>query len=322
LINPLAISVIRKLKHLLEFIGVIVLLQTVRALPRPVLLAFGRALGRLTFGLLRIRRQVTLENMRQAFPEKSASEILALGKRCYEHFGMMMLEYLRMQSMTRDELLALVDDENGAATADLDRALREKTGAILVSAHFGNWEYLAAWLAVKGYPMSIINQPQNNPYADRFIQQTRASMGMQMIERGSMGLRLILRALRERRMVFIAPDQDAGRDGIFVPFFGRPASVARGAAAFVLKTGVPIVICMLRRRTDYGYTLTTERVEIDLSPAWEDDQKMMEITARYTKAIENHIRRCPEQWFWLHRRWKTKPPQAEATSQPALKENL
>jgi len=302
----------RKLKHLFEFIGVLLLLQVVRILPRRWLLALGRALGRFTFSVLRIRREVTLDNLDQAFPEKTSGEIIELGKKCYEHFGMMMLEYLRMQSMTRDDVFALIDDANGTAAAALNRANKEKTGAIVLIAHFGNWEYLAAWLAAKGYPVNFINQPQNNPYSDRLIQQTRARMGMQMIERGSMGLRLVLRALRERRMVLIAPDQDAGRDGIFVPFFGRPASVARGTAAFMLKTGVPIILCMLRRRPDGDYSLTTEKLEFDFAPTWDDDQKIKEITARYTKAIEQHIRRSPEQWFWLHRRWKNQPQTAEA----------
>lgn len=302
----------RKLKHLFEFIGVLFLLQVVRILPRRLLLAFGRVLGRFTFRVLRIRRAVTLENLEKAFPQKTAVEIIGIGKKCYEHFGMMMLEYLRMHSMTRNEVIGLIDDANGAAAAALDRAHKEKTGAIVLVAHFGNWEYLAAWLAAKGYPVSFINQPQNNPHSDRVIQQTRARMGMEMIERGSMGLRLVLRALRERRMVLIAPDQDAGRDGIFVPFFGRPASVARGSAAFALKTGVPIILCMLRRRPDGNYSLTTEKLEFDLLSDWDEEQKLKEITARYTKAIENHIRLCPEQWFWLHRRWKNQPQPDEA----------
>ena len=300
----------RKLKHIFEFIGVLFLLQVVRLLPRRWLLALGRALGRFTFSVLRIRREVTLENLEKAFPEKPAEEINDIGKKCYKHFGMMALEYLRLHSMKRDGLLALIDGGTGA-TAALDRAYKEKSGAIILTAHFGNWEYLGAWLAAKGYPVSFINQPQNNPHTDRFIQRTRADLGMQMIERGSMGLRLIVRALRERRMVFILPDQDAGRDGIFVPFFGRPASVARGAAAFAVKTAAPIILCVLSRRSDGDYSLTTEKLEFDLASTWNEEQKIIEITARYTKAIEYHIRLCPEQWFWLHRRWKNQPQTTE-----------
>jgi KDO2-lipid IV(A) lauroyltransferase len=304
-------SVGRKIKHLLEFIGVLFLLQVVRILPRRLLLALGRALGRFTFSVLRIRREVTLDNLRHAFSEKSSGEIISIARRCYEHFGMMMLEYLHMHTMKRDELATLIEDADGAAAA-LDRALQEKAGAIILSAHFGNWEYLAAWLAAKGYPVSFIHQSQNNPYADALIARTRNGMGMHMIERGSMGLRLILRALRDRRMVFILSDQDAGRDGIFVPFFGRPASVAKGTAAFVLKTGVPIIICLLRRRSNGSYALIAERLDFDFPLDWDEDQKMVEITKRYTGAIESHLRRSPEQWFWLHRRWKNQPQRAEA----------
>lgn len=302
---------VRKLKHLLEFAGVLFLLQIVRVLPRVLLLSFGRVLGRFTFNVLRIRREVVLENLQHAFPEKSAKEAILLAKKCYEHFGMMMLEYLRMQTMQREELIAQIDDGDVIALAPLDRAQMEKSGAIILSAHYGNWEYLAAWLAAKGYPVTFIHQSQNNPYADRLIAKTRAGMGMQMIERGSMGMRMILRALRERRMVFIVPDQDAGRDGVFVPFFGRPASVAKGTALFFLKTGAPIIICLLRRRADYGYQLVTERLDFHLSAEWDEERKIQAITARYTNALENHIRHSPEQWFWLHRRWKNQPQATE-----------
>ena len=311
-INPLVISVGRKLKHLLELFGVLFLLQVVRLLPPSCFFALGRALGRFTFSLLRIRRQVALQNLQQAFPEKTAGEIFDIGKSCYKHFGMMMLECLRMQTMAREELLALIEPAGGVVESELDRLQRENTGAILLTAHFGNWEYLGVWVAAKGYPVSFINQPQNNPHVDRLIQRTREGMGAHMIARGSMGLRLILRALRERRFVFILPDQDAGRDGIFVPFFGRPASTARGAAAFALKSAVPIVICMLSRQTNGRYSLMTERLSFDFSPGGDENAKITEITRRYTAAMETHIRRCPEQWLWLHRRWKNQPQRAEA----------
>ena len=295
----------RKLKHLLEFAGVWLLLITVRALPRPLLLALGRGLGHFTFSVLRIRRHVTMENLRQAFPEKSARDVQDLAARCYRHFGMMMLEYPCLLYMSKQELLSLIELATNDGNSHLDTVVQEKTGAVIISPHFGNWEYLGAWLAVKGYPVSFIAQRQNNPYVNRLILRTRTRMGMHMIDRKSMGLRQILRALRERRFVFIMPDQDAGPDAVFVPFFGRSAATARGAAAFVVKTGVPIVMCALTRQAGGHYRLATEILRFDLPGDWAEEKKITEITARYTTALETHIRRQPEQWLWLHRRWKT-----------------
>lgn len=312
----------RNLKHLLEFAGVWLLLAVVRVLPEGMLLGLGRGLGRFTFSILRIRRAVTLDNLRHAFPEKSGRELRDLASRCYRHFGMMMLEYLCLLTMPNQKLVELIDDGEPSASARLDIVLRQKTGAVLISAHLGNWEYLAAWLAVKGYPVSFIAQRQNNPYVNRLVLRTRTRMGMHMIDRRSMGLRQILRALREQRWVFLLPDQSAGRDALLVPFFGRPAATARGAAAFVMKVGVPIVICTLTRNARGRYTLTTEVLRFEQHPAGDEEQALLDITGRYTQALEAHIRRHPEQWLWLHRRWKsrlaaTRPAEAAAAGEPA-----
>lgn len=304
----------RKLRYFLEWLAVLMLVQAVRLLPRRVASAFGRGLGRFTFSVLRIRRVVTLDNLQHAFPAATAGEILALASRCYEHFGLLMLEYLRMPLLSPAALLDATDYLGSARESDLDRLVRDNTGAILLTAHLGNWEYLAAWLACKGYPVSFINQPQNNPFLDRLIQRTRENMGMRLIARGSIGLRGALRTLRQRRFVAILPDQDAGREGIFVPFFGRPASTARGTAVFVLKTGVPVVLCILARQAAGRFALMTETLRFELPEEWDEERKIREITARCTAAIESYIRRYPEQWLWLHRRWKSQP---RATSKHA-----
>src|SRR5262245_10938990 len=205
----------RKLKHLLEYCGLWLLVQAVAALPHRTMLGFGAGLGRFTFSVLRIRRRVALDNLRQAFPEKPGQEILAIGRRNYENFGMMMLEYLRLPKMSAPELAACVSFRTPAHAAPWHQAMEKGKGAVCMTGHFGNWEYMGAMVA-QHFPMAFLYQPQNNPYADALIRRTREHVRMSSIPRNS--LRDILKALRQKKFVAILADQDAGRNGIFVNF--------------------------------------------------------------------------------------------------------
>ena len=294
------------------------MLLVVRLLPRPPRAAFGRGLGRFTFSVLRIRRAVTLDNLRHAFPEKSPRDRLELASQCYQHLGMVLLEYLALLTMTKAKLLEQIDEGCPPASNAIQEVLRENIGAVIMSSHVGNWEFLAAWLAVKGYPISFIAQRANNPHVHRLVLEMRTRMGMHMIDRSSMGLRHILRALREHRFVFLMPDQAAGRDALFVPFFGRAAATARGAAAFVMKTGVPIIICTLTRGAHGRFSLQTEVLRFERRPGDDEETTLREITARYTRALEARIRQHPEQWLWLHRRWKHPAPPMPTPAAPSL----
>src|SRR5262245_5096390 len=132
----------RKLKHLFEYCGLWLLIQAVSMLPRRAILAFGVALGRFTFSILRIRRRMALENLSLAFPEKSWQEIIALARRNYENFGMMMLEYLRLPKMSAPELAECVSFRTPEHAAQWHQAMEKGKGAVCMTGHFGNWEYM------------------------------------------------------------------------------------------------------------------------------------------------------------------------------------
>ncbi|MDZ7266625.1 MAG: lysophospholipid acyltransferase family protein [candidate division KSB1 bacterium] len=302
----------RKLKHLLEYLGLRLLVLLATSMPRNAVLSLGAGLGRFTFSILRIRRRVTLHNLEQAFPEKARVEVLALGRRNYENFGMMLMEYLRLPQLSAEELEELVCFRSAEDEHLWQQTLAEGRGAICMTGHFGNWEYMGAMLAQR-FPMVFLYQAQNNPYADRFIRRTRESLGMTSIPRGS-ALKGILKALREKKFVAVLADQDAGQSGIFVDFLGRPASTARGPAAFVLRSGAPILFVVAVRQPGGHHVIESECLRFDdLPAAWTEEEKIRAVTERWSAVLERRIRRHPDHWFWMHRRWKTAPPAAGQT---------
>lgn len=300
--------IMRKLKHLFEYAGLLLLIRLAGILPLSWLLAFGAGLGRFTFSVLRIRRSVALDNLRHAFPEKSEAELLAIARRNYENFGMMMMEYLRLHRMSPPELAALAPFRSAEDAAPWFETMRAGRPAIGMTGHFGNWEYLGVMLA-HHFPMVYLYQSQNNPHVDGLIRRTRAKVNMHSIPRQS--LKDILKALRQNKFVAILADQDAGRSGIFVNFMGRPASTAQGPAAFVLKTGAPILFVFSLRQPKGKHVVESECLRFnDLPDNWSEEAKLHHITQAWTSVLEKYVRRYPDHWFWMHRRWKTAPPSA------------
>ncbi len=266
-------------------------------------------LGRFVFYAIRIRRQVTESNLRQAFPERNETEIRRLARSTYEHFGMMMLESLKLLSMSRDEVVGAIRILDFKA---LEQARAAGRGAVMITGHMGNWEYLGAWVSISGFPATFMFQEQANPYVSRLIRRYRERMGMDVVPRG-MALRSYLRALKQGRFVAVVADQDAGRNGIFVDFMGRPASTPTGPARFALKTGAPIIFSISFRDRQGNLCGTFEMLDIPYDPAHEE-QAIRQIVEACTRKLENWIRKYPEQWFWMHRRWKTKPEKAFSIS--------
>ncbi len=297
----------RRFKHWLEYQGTRFLFFLAQRLPQAWLLILGAGLGKLTFSLLRIRRRVALENLAHAFPEKSAAEIKTIARRSYENFGKMMLEYLRLPSLSAAALQQRISFAMPREQNPYEQALALGKGAICMTGHFGNWEYMGALVAQMQYPMVYLYQEQNNPYVDGLIRDIRIKMNMPSIPRGA-ALRGILKALREKKFVAILADQDAGRNGIFVDFLGRPASTAQGPAAFVLKTQAPIVFCVAIREPHGHHRVEAELLTFDFSKnaATSEEDKLHQITAAWTKVLEKYIRQYPDHWFWMHRRWKSK----------------
>ncbi len=295
----------KKIRHLLEYFGVRLLGAAAMTLPLDTVRMLGRGLGWFTFRVIRIRREVTLENLRNAFPEKSAGEILALGLATYKQFGMMMVEYLRMPKIRPEDIFKLLQVDDDSA---LKKARDAGKGAILLTAHFGNWEYLGIHVTASGYPTTYLFQEQSNPLVDKMIRDYRVGIGMDVVPRG-MAVRSTLRALQKGRFVAFVADQDAGRNGIFIDFLGRPASTPTGPARFAIKAGAPVILCLCYRDETgnlHGHYETL--YEPTQSEKKSTEETVRSILTVYNRALEKWIRDYPDHWFWMHKRWKT-PPQ-------------
>jgi KDO2-lipid IV(A) lauroyltransferase len=264
----------------------------------PAALRTGAAIGAAAGGL-GIRRGVARANLALAFPERPIREREAILARHYRELGRIAAEYGRMP-----RLVHAADGEVMAGVEGLEplRALAGR-GAVLLTGHLGNFEFGAAWLA-KLNPVDFLVRPLSNRAVDRRIERLRRDAGVGTISTHG-GVKQIFRALRSGRWIAIAADQDAGRHGLFVPFFGRPASTAEGAARIALQMRVPMVVGAMRRVPDGRHHLAIEPPHALEGPA--DEANVLALTAWHTSVLERRVREAPEHYFWLHRRWKTRP---------------
>ena len=179
--------------------------------------------------------------------------------------------------------------------------------ALLLTAHLGNWELLAAAHRLTGFPLSIVVRPLDAPWLDALAERLRRRTGVELIDKRG-ALRPVLEALRRGRMIGILMDQNAARrEGVFVDFFGRAASTSRSMALLALRTQTPVVPVFIRREADGRHTVA---IHPALTPpeANGSEAAVVDLTARCTYAIERAIRETPTQWLWSHDRWRTRPP--------------
>lgn len=262
----------------------------------------GGALGRLGYFPLKFRRAAVEKHLRWAFPERDDEWIRTTARAAYAHLGREAIATIRLARMTRDDVLART------SVTGLDQfrdALAEGHGLVLASGHVGNHEIGAAALAARGIPLDLVVQRQANPLFDAALVESRRRLGLGIIDRFQ-ATRLAIRALRGGRAVAFAADQNAGKAGVFVPFFGRLASTHRGAALFAVKTGAPLFLGTSLRKGN-GYEVLLQRVDVPRDG--ELDDVVYRLTVAFTDRLEAVVRQAPEQYLWLHRRWKTRPPE-------------
>jgi KDO2-lipid IV(A) lauroyltransferase len=272
-------------------------------LPRRVVLAVGRRLGRLWGALDRRHLSIAADNLRRAFPEWDEARVQGTARGVYAHFGAVLMDLLWMEGRPVEELLALADLEG---VEHLQAARASRRGVIAPSGHLGNWEVQAfASVPLVGH-ISMIARPLDNPALDRRLVGLRTSGGNTVIYKRK-ALARVLEALRDGDIVAILIDQNVqAKDGVFVRFFGQPACTTTVAAALALKTGCAIVPvhCVLqpsgRYRMVYG-------PPVEWTGTGRRDDDVAALTQHLTSIIEGWIRETPEQWLWLHRRWKTCP---------------
>lgn len=266
--------------------------------------ALGAFLGGLGWRLARTDRQRSLDSLARAFPEKSEAERVALSRACFAHLGRMIGELVKVEEIDR-HLDQWVDWPQASRSA-LEGALGRGKGVIFVSGHLGNWELLARTVALRGYPSNTIAKETTDPRTTALIERFRASSKLQSIWRGREGAaKKMLKVLKGGEILGLLIDQDTDVQSVWVPFFGHPAKTPRAAADLALRTGAAVVFGACRR-VEGRYVLSMEEVPV---PAEGDGEaKVLALTAELTRRIEACVRAAPEQWVWMHRRWRSAPP--------------
>ena len=293
-----------KISDGLLYLTVIAFGWFVRRLPKRLAMRLGGAIGRFLYQALGKRRQIALENLKMAFgnalSEQARQEI------CLQSFinaGKTAIEFLRFPKLTCGNIWREV---SVTGTEHILHSLDEGRGAIVFLPHFGNWELLAlVYGAVIPDRAKALAFPLKNRWLNAFVWKYREHLSLKLILR-QQAVRETFRALKSNCAVGFFADQDAGREGVFVNFFGRPASAVRGPVTFALKTGAPLHFSLnIRQPDDRHHVHISPRIVLERSGNF--DQDVQTNTARLMNRLEEYIRQYPAQWLWLHNRWKTQP---------------
>jgi KDO2-lipid IV(A) lauroyltransferase len=206
---------------------------------------------------------------------------------------------LLMAPKLQKQIRTILQPEHAALIQNL---LLQGRGLVTVSGHLGNWELQGAAAATAmSAPFTVAAVQQSNPYINRFITRRRNEMGMQ-VAGSKEAMKLLVRALKNRQAIGLVADQNAGRDAVFVDFFGKIAATQPGPAKLALKFKAPLLVGAAVRTGPGQFKVLARQVEI------RKDDTVESLTQRHVKILEGFIRQYPEQYFWLHRRWKTRPP--------------
>lgn len=250
--------------------------------------------------LIKLRRNVVLKNLSIAFPEMSEVERKVLCRKCYVSAAKTFIEIMGLPALKYHEVESFVSDE----VAELGRQMHSRgKGVVLLTAHFGNWELGAVVYARRmGLPVVSLTQEQRNGYVAAWMEKARTMWGNKVVRTGHAAMTLF-KSLRNGEMIGVVGDQRGPRDGLHVPFFGRSSAVNEGSALLALRAGSPILMCFMVRNEDNSYSLHAHEISFEGLPQ-DMNKKVEEITRRHTALLEEYIRRYPEQWFWMHNRWK------------------
>ena len=293
------------MREALEFAFAWTLLKAIGALPRPMARAVGAGLGAVAWRILPRLRRTGLRNLELALPAIPQEERVRLLRRLYRYLGWQLAEFCRMPRYTRENTRSLIRYEG------LERYLAARDrghGVLIVTGHLGAWELSSFWHSLMGYPMAMVIRRLDNPRVDRLVNGIRCLHGNRVLHKDDFA-RGLLSAMRQGETVGILMDTNmTPPQGVFVPFFGVEACTASGLARVALRTGAAVLPGFLVwEAAEQKYVLHFGE-EIALVRTGDDERDTVENTARCTAAIEAYVRRYPEQWLWVHRRWKTRPP--------------
>lgn len=295
------------LTGLAQYIAAVILVRLLSLLPYRIASDTGGLIGRLGYHLDERHRNIALENLARAFPGRDKEDLVIIARKVFENLGRSAAEFVHAAGNSPASVKALI---NKRITVEgqhyLNNAIMNNRGVLFLSAHFGNWELLGSVISDNMSALNVIARPIDNRRIDSLITSLRSVMGAKVLPKKG-GLRDALRALKNGGAVAILLDQNTAREeGVFVDYFLQPAATNRGLALIALKSGAAVVPVFIVRENTYSHrVIYMPEVEIKRSDDLERD--VVTYTQKFTNIIETIVREHPEQWFWMHRRWKTRP---------------
>ena len=289
----------------LEFFSVWLLVQVFGLLPRPLSRRLGAAVGALAYIVLGRLRSVGERNLELAFPSLDGKERTQLLKKLYRNLGWQMAEFCQMPSYTRANSARFLRCEG------LDHYVKAQSagrGVLIVTGHLGAWELSSFYHSLMGYPMSMVIRRLDNARLDRYVNRIRCLHGNRVLHKDDFA-RGLIGAMRKGETVGILMDTNmTPPQGLFVDYFGHAACTASGLARVAAKTGAAVLPgFMVWEEAEQAYVLRFGE-QLELSSTVDAEADVIANTQLCTAAIENWVWRYPDQWLWVHRRWKTRPP--------------
>lgn len=293
------------LRHKLEYFPVWLLATGIGALPRPLARSFCQGIGMLVCAVHGRLRKVGLRNLDLAFPEKSRKEKLQILWGLFHGLGRQLAEFALFPRYNKENVsqIAVYDGFQNFA-----EARSRGKGVLFLTAHFGGWEIGSFVHSLNGNPMNIVVRPLDNPLVDAFVDRYRTlhgnhTFGKQDFARG------LLTSMKRGEVVGILMDTNmTPPQGAFVDFFGVPACTATGVARVALHTGAAVLPAFTVWDNELGKYKIRFDPPLQMVKTGDDEADVIANTALFTRVIETYARRYPEQWLWVHRRWKTRPP--------------
>jgi KDO2-lipid IV(A) lauroyltransferase len=292
------------IKEFTEYLFARLLLTAFSLMPRSVACRAAKTLAWLGFHLARRQRLAGFHNLRMAFQESTAPQREQILRGCFQNLGRLLVEFTHFPELNKANISQYVVHDG---LENYLEGLRRGRGVIFMTAHFGAWEMSSFAHALYGYPLKFIVRPIDNPKVERLVSSYRTLSGNVPIQR-KQAARDVLKALKQNEAVGILFDQNTTRnEGVFADFFGIPAATTPAIALFAIRSGAAVIPGFLI----WDKCIKKHRLRLDPPVEIIDTgnlaQDVLENTRRFNKILETYVRKYPDQWLWIHRRWKTRP---------------
>lgn len=297
----------RRLRHRLEYAGLRLVTGVLAALPVAVAMRLAAGVATLVIRVAWPIRRIGLTNLAIAFPDKSDAEREAILVASYRNLGRMVAECAHLANLTPANVRDTVRFEDDRIWREEIVPHLESQGILVLTGHFGNWELFAYAYGLYGHPVSLVHQTIKNPLVDAYVERLRSGGGTRLFRKQE-AARAVLRALKDRAIVVLPLDQNQSRRaGVFVDFFGVPASTSEGLARIALRTDAPIFPVFLVRDGVSARHRIVFLPRVEIASMADRDLAARELTQRCTAVLESMIRTHPDHWLWTHKRWRTRP---------------